>query len=397
MLGKGKICLKLYRIFHLITARIHVKTIMTKEVEIEDDRESIDDENSDDENITNPFSTKDIKITNTSILLPSLINRLKHGEIVVPEFQRNSDLWTTKVMSRLIESILLKLPLPIFYFDVSDPGKWQVVDGLQRLSAIRRFFIDKDLKLKNLQFLTELNGRNYDDLERNFQRTIDETAFIIYQIEAQTPKEVRYSIFNRINTGGTPLNAQEIRQALNQGSGLQFLKEVCENEIFKNIVGINSKRMLDRELALRFVAFQFIDYQNYNSMREFLDEAMGKLSEQNTEHLEKLKSKFFNVLKFSEKILGEGHRFSRAISNQGNTQRLNQSLFDVITVCFSEIDNQDIFLRKKDDFMNKFKGLLQDEKGVFFNSITLGTSAKSAIGDRFRIVRGLIKEVLDEG
>ncbi|NOQ77580.1 MAG: DUF262 domain-containing protein [Methylococcaceae bacterium] len=368
---------------------------MMKEVEIEDDTESNGEENNG-EYITNPFSTKDIKITNASILLPSLINRLKHEEIGIPEFQRNSDLWTPKVMSRLIESILLKLPLPIFYFDVSDPDKWQVVDGLQRLSAIRRFFVDKDLRLKNLQFLIELNGKNYDDLERNFQRTIDETAFITYQIEAQTPKEVRYSIFNRINTGGTPLNAQEIRQALNQGNGLQFLKEVCENKIFKNIVGVDSKRMLDRELALRFVAFQFIDYQHYNSMREFLDAAMGKLSIQNTEQLEELKNKIFNVLEFSEKILGTGHRFSRSISNKSNTQRLNQSLFDVLTVCFSEIDNKDVFLRKKDIFMNKFKQLLQDEKGEFLNSITLGTSAKSAIETRFRIIRGLIKEVLNE-
>lgn len=364
-----------------------------KEIEVEVEEESI---NEDVEDITIPFSTKDIKITHATILLPSLINRLKHNEIVTPDFQRNSDLWTPKVMSRLIESILLKLPLPIFYFDVSDPDKWQVVDGLQRLSTIRRFFVDKDLRLKNLQFLPELNGKNYDDLERGFQRTIDETAFITYQIEAQTPKEVRYSIFNRINTGGTPLNAQEIRQALNQGKGFKFLKDVCENEIFKNIVGVASKRMLDRELTLRFVAFYLIDYQKFNSMREFLDEAMAKLSTQNPEQLEELKNKFLNVLIFSEKILGSGHRFSRSITNTGDTKRLNQSLFDVITVCFSEINNKDDFLNKKDGFLNKFKQLLQDEKGEFLNSITLGTSAKSAIATRFRIVRGLIKEVLDE-
>lgn len=366
------------------------------EVEIEDDTESIGDENNG-EYITNPFSTKDIKITHQTILLPSLINRLKHGEIGTPEFQRNSDLWTPKVMSRLIESILLKLPLPIFYFDVSDPDKWQVVDGLQRLSTIKRFFVKKDLRLKNLQFLSELNGKNYDDLERNFQRTIDETAFITYQIEAQTPKEVRYSIFNRINTGGTPLNAQEIRQALNQGEGLQFLKEICTDELFINIVGVDSKRMLDRELTLRFFAFQLIDYQKFNSMREFLDDAMAKLSTQTPEQLVNLKNKFLNTLKFSEEILGHGHRFSRSIiANSNGTKRLNQSLFDVITVCFSEIENRDRFLDKKDTFMKKFKQLLQDEKGEFLNSITLGTSAKSSIEARFRIVRSLIEEVLDE-
>jgi uncharacterized protein with ParB-like and HNH nuclease domain len=215
----------------------------TIEIEIEIENDEME---SKEEFITKPFSTKDIKITSAAILLPSLINRLKHDEIGIPEFQRNADLWTPTVMSRLIESILLKLPLPVFYFDASDPEKWQVIDGLQRLSAIRRFFVDKNLKLKKLQFLSELDGKGYDDLERGFQRTIDETSFLTYQIEAQTPKEVRYSIFNRINTGGTPLNAQEIRQALNQGAGLEFLKDVCENEVFKKIVGVDSKRMLDR-------------------------------------------------------------------------------------------------------------------------------------------------------
>jgi len=367
------------------------------EVEIEDDISTDNDDENNGEHITKPFSTKDIKITSAPILLPSLINRLKHDEIGIPEFQRASNLWTPTVMSRLIESILLKLPLPVFYFDVSDPDKWQVVDGLQRLSTIRRFFIDKNLKLKNLQFLSELEGKNYDDLERSFQRTIDETSFITYQIEAQTPKEVRYSIFNRINTGGTPLNFQEIRQALNQGKGLAFLKDVCNDEIFKNIVGVDSKRMLDRELALRFFAFQLSNYQKFNSMREFLDDAMERLSTQTPEQLAELKNKFIEALKFSEEILGEGHRFSRlVISGTKKTKKLNQSLFDVITVCFSEIDNKNNFLNKKEMFVNKFKRLLRDEKSEFSDSITLGTSTKKSIEARFSIVRGLIEEVLNE-
>lgn len=366
------------------------------DVEIEEDVSRTDDENNG-EHITKPFSTKDIKITSAPILLPSLINRLKHNEIGTPEFQRNADLWTPTVMSRLIESILLKLPLPVFYFDVSNPDKWQVIDGLQRLSTIRRFFVDKNLSLKKLQFLSELDGKNYDDLERGFQRTIDETSFLTYQIEAQTPKEVRYSIFNRINTGGTPLNFQEIRQALNQGEGLEFLKNVCNDEIFKNIVGIDSKRMLDRELALRFFAFQLSDYQKFNSMREFLDDAMEELSKQSPKQLTELKNKFIEALKFSEKILAQNHRFSRAvIAETKGTKKLNQSLFDVITVCFSEIENKEKFLKKKDTFIFKFQQLLKNEKNEFFNSITSGTSSKIAIEARFRIIRGLIKEVLNE-
>jgi hypothetical protein len=138
-----------------------------KEIEIEEDKEIEDSKINNDGHRVNPFSTKDIKITNAIVLLPSLINRLKYHEIVNPEFQRNANLWTNKQMSRLIESILLKLPLPVFYFDVSNPEKWIIVDGLQRLSTIKRFFVDKKLVLNHLEFLTDLNGKGYDDLDRS--------------------------------------------------------------------------------------------------------------------------------------------------------------------------------------------------------------------------------------
>lgn len=370
-----------------------------KVVEYEEDK-IVDEDRIYDGNITNPFSTKDIKITNAIVLLPSLINRIKHDEIENPAFQRNSDLWNLKQMSRLIESILLKLPLPIFYFDVSNPEKWLIVDGLQRISTIKRFFVDRDLKLNNLEFLTELNGKKYDDLDRSFQRTIDDTEFITYQIEAQTPKKVRYSIFNRINTGGLSLNAQEIRQALNQqGQGVDFLKKVCEDETFKSIVNVSNKRMLDRELVLRFIAFKLTDYKKFkfNNMAEFLDEAMERLDEiTDTYILENLKNELMNTLIFSEKILGKNHRFSRSIADETKTKTLNRSLFDAIMINFNKLLDKDIFLENREMFLEKFKNLLQDEQSEFVRSITEGTSSRQAIEIRLEKMRSLIEEVLNE-
>ena len=368
--------------------------------EYEIDKLIDDSKISSDGHIENPFSTKDIKITNAIVLLPSLIKRLNLGEIVNPDFQRNANLWTNKQMSRLIESILLKLPLPVFYFDVSNPEKWIIVDGLQRLSTIQKFFVDKKLILNHLEFLTDLNGKGYDDLERRFQRIIDDTEFLTYQIEAQTPKKVRYSIFNRINTGGLSLNAQEIRQALNQeGEGVNFLKKVCDEESFKKIAKVSARRMLDRELVLRFVAFKLTPYKdfNFNSMGEFLDEAMEKLDAIKDNHkLKELKDELIETLKFSEKILGENHRFSRSIADSKKTNTLNRSLFDVITVCFSEIKNKEKFFIHREIFIKRFLELLRDEQSDFSKAITEGTSSKSAIESRFEIMDSLIKEVLDE-
>lgn len=363
-----------------------------------------------DGNITSPFSTKDIKITNAFILLPSLIKKLEYNEIdLSPDFQRHADLWDNNKVSRLIESVLLKLPLPVFYFDVSNPDKWVVVDGLQRLSAIKKFFVDKDqnnknnFKLRNLEFLTNLNGKTYQDLERALQRTIDDTQLVSYQIEAQTPKKVRYSIFNRINTGGLTLNAQEIRQALNQEgngiepcSGVKFLSEVVEDTVFKQVVGISNKRMAGRELVLRFMAFKILDEHTFTIMGEFLDRAMEVIDKKSEEELKSLKENLINVLTFSEEILGNDHKFSRAISDKKKSKRVNKSLFDVLTVCFDEIQDKDCFLGRKDDFVTKLKNHLKDESSDFFESITKGTSGKKAMEQRFKTIRRLISEVIND-
>ncbi len=375
-----------------------MNTTEEKSTEIENSEES---EYESDNVITNPFSTKDIAINNRIVVLPSLVTKLTHEEIDLnPEFQRNEDLWNRTRMSRLIESILLKLPLPVFYFDVSNPEKWIVVDGLQRLSSIKKFMVDKKLKLHNLEFLSELNGKSYDDLDRNLKRVIEDTQLITYQIEAQTPKKVRYSIFHRINTGGLVLNAQEIRQALNQGGqGVQFLKDIAEDKVFKTIVGLKSNRMSDRELVLRFIAFKLPTYQefSFNNMGEFLDDSMDKLDKiGNKDLFRKLKEEFLETLKFSENVLGEGHRFSRSIADEQKTNSLNRSLFDVITVCLSNIENKEKFLERKHLFLEKFLMLLKDEQSEFTDAITRGTSGKGAVETRFKIMNELIREVLNE-
>lgn len=371
-----------------------------EQFEKEVEPEVTDDTVSSDKGINSPFSTKDIKVTNVTLALSSLINRLNHEEIDLnPDFQRNAMLWDRKKMSRLIESILLKLPLPVFYFDVSDPDKWIVVDGLQRLSTLKRFVVDKNLRLFNLEFLKELNNKNYEELDRSLKRVIDETQVITYQIEAQTPKDVRYSIFNRINTGGLSLNTQEIRQALNQkGQAVSFLAELCNSETFKRVVGISPKRMADRELALRYIAFNLLkdDKIKLADMSKFLDDAMEALDAiEDPAERKIIEENFQSSLEFSETIYGENHKFSRAIVFESFKKTLNRSLFDIITICLGEIKNKDNFIEKKDLFLSKFKELLSDEKSDFSRAITEGTSSKHAIETRFYIMRNLIHEVLN--
>lgn len=366
-----------------------------KEENIEDTDNDIGDN---EQGITSPFSVKDIRVTHATVMLPTIINRLKRDEIGIPDYQRHADLWSLNQKSRLIESILLKLPLPVFYFDVSEPEKWMVIDGLQRISTIKSFFVDKKLKLKGLEFLKELDGKKCDDLPVNMQRTIEDTMFVAYQIEAQTPKEVRYSIFNRINTGGLSLKPQEIRQALNQkGEGVKFLSDLVEQDVFKQVVGISNKRMAGQELVLRFMAFKTLSSDKFKTMSNFLDLAMEEIDAKSKQELTDLQTNLIEILKFSEQVLGKNHRFSRSIADETKNKLVNLSLFDVLTVCFDEISDKALFLQNKDFFVAELKEMLQDEESDFFLSITKGTSGKSAKDTRFKAIRDLIDRTVEVG
>jgi len=149
------------------------------------------------ENVDNKktFSARDIKISTEIMVLSKFIEKLKNNEIEL----ESKDIIDEKEMSILIESILLRLPLTVFYFDVSNPDKWKVIDGLWRVIVLKKFIIDKNFKLKDLEFLKKLNGKSYIELEKSFKRIIDDTNIITYQVEVQTPEKVRFSIYNRIN------------------------------------------------------------------------------------------------------------------------------------------------------------------------------------------------------
>ncbi|MEJ2419335.1 MAG: DUF262 domain-containing protein, partial [Exilibacterium sp.] len=224
-----------------------------------------------------PFNPSEIDIVVEPKSLDALIERIQHNEIDMnTDFQRHADLWDNRKMSRLIESILIRFPLPAFYFDASDDENWLIVDGLQRLSSIRKFVIIKKLRLSGLEFLTNLNGKTYDQLPLTYQRRIKECPITVYMIKPGTPDDVKYSVFRRINTGGLTLNNQEIRNAMAKPRDRELLEELANLGYSKAMLGDLSKRMKDQELVLRFWAFYRFDYldsENKKEIAPFLDMA----------------------------------------------------------------------------------------------------------------------------
>lgn len=346
--------------------------------------------------VMEPFNPSDIDIAVEPKSLDNLIERIFHNEINMnTDFQRSPDLWSNQKMSRLIESILIRFPLPAFYFDASEDNNWLIVDGLQRLSAIRKFVIDKQLRLIGLEFLTDLNGMNFDQLHRTYQRRIKECPVTIYMIKPGTPEDVKYSIFRRINTGGLTLNNQEIRNARAKPEDRELLKKLAGRTEFKSMLGDLSNRMKDQELILRFWAFYRFDYLDPKIKKEiasFLDRAMDDIKNGDDNYRSEFVNCFSKAISRCYRLLGKSG-FSK---NPTSPSSKNSSLFEVWMVSLASISEEEfnILLKKKDTFKEKTQGLLEDRD--FLNSITYSTQKKDHVETRHQKVNNLISELLND-
>lgn len=359
--------------------------------------------------INQPYNSAEIRIQTQQMSLDTLVTRIKEGEIdLSPDFQRN-EVWKSPAKSRLIESLLIRIPLPAFYVDATNEDRWVVIDGLQRLSTLRDFILGKQgtddqkfyLKLDSLEFLKELEGQGFKELPRNYQRRIEETQVTVYKIERGTPPEVKFNIFRRINTGGMPLSSQEIRHALNQGPVTTLLKELVESEPFCKAVNNGIKeieRMADRECAIRFLAFELTKPEQYNDRGSdfdtFLSNAMSTLNKMSEEELADLKEKFLRAMKTARDLFN-----NKAFRKQSRESRtgfpINKSLFETWSVNLASLTDNQIktLVERKTQLRDRFIEILDEPD--FKDSVTQGTGSRARVHLRFRRVGEIIQEVLN--
>ena len=350
--------------------------------------------------IEKPFDPKKIDITTKQMTLDLILKRLKNDEVDLETFfQRNSDLWDKTKQSRLIESILIRLPLPAFYFDASDDNKWLVVDGLQRLSHFKNFILEKDtkkkLRLQNLEYLTQYNDYTYEKLPRTLQRRIEEHEITVYIINEGTPNEVKFNLFKRINTGGLILTAQEIRQALNQGIPANFITDLSETEEFK-YYNINPKRMLDKDFVNRFLAFYLFTYEEYQSdLDDFLNKAMNKTKELSDIERDRIKSSFKKAMLRSKTIFGEFAFRKRFDLTTNKKSRINKALFEVWSVTFSKLSDDDFEnVKRKKGHLNKDFVQIMKNDSEFEKSISTATGDPKNVRKRYKTIVSLVKKFI---
>ncbi|MDR2844324.1 MAG: DUF262 domain-containing protein [Candidatus Symbiothrix sp.] len=365
------------------------------------------------ENVKNeiPFDPNDISINIVPRTIGQIVDMLRYGEILIPSYQRLPNLWSEKKKSRFIESLMLSLPIPLFYFDESEDKKWRVIDGLQRISTLEHFIILGDeqnqetktisgnkqpLILQDLEFKTEFNGKKWSNLPRDVQRRIETNQVTINLIGKGTPDEVKYNIFSRINQGGEELTAQEIRTALFQGYRIDFIEKFVsdQTDAGKSFLkatnnSVSSKRQDDLDFATRFLSFYLLGYEEYEpDMDTFLTKGTKSIPTE-PEQQEKILGNFQKAMDLSYNVFGKDD-FRK--TERVKFKFINKPLYEIISVKFAKLNHlqQEKLMQQKKNFRNDFSQLQQNDS--FWDAITTSTASKDKVKKRHELFSDLLNK-----
>lgn len=377
----------------------HIRSFQTDEV-TEPAIEVIDESSGQGESeITHPFDASRVDIRMMQLSLDLLVRRLRRGQInLYPEYQRLPELWEPDRMSRLIESLLIRLPLPVFYFDGSSEV-WEVVDGLQRLSTFKRFMVDKGdtaLRLTGLEYLTELDGKTFEELPAFLQTRIEESQLLTYIINPGTPDDIKYNIFRRINTGGLVLTQHEIRNALNQGIPAQMVREMAEYEEFRRATSdsIPKARMEDGDFVTRFLGF-YGGYAHYQpDLGTWLNKKMAQLKEKTETERDQIKTDFKKAMNAAYELFSHD-AFRKRYAETDRRKPINKALFDTWSVNLAQLSHAEIaqLEDRKSQLQTGFIELMNTDE--FDSAVSRSTGDAASVRRRFEGVAMLIQRVLN--
>lgn len=405
-------------------------TIIEKSIALEDDIDQIkelleeflvqlnpnqqfgsEDTETDDDDYETPYDPDKIRVDTKNFSLHQIYDMISRGDInLTPDFQRNL-VWDNQRKSRLIESILMRIPLPMFYFAQDEEGRISVVDGLQRLSTIRDF-MDNKFQLRKLEYLGEkCDGKVYTHkdtskaIDAKYYRWFNMTQITVNVIDPSSPFKLKYDIFRRINTGGQPLNAQEIRNCLSSDELRKTLREMANLPSFKEATGYSIKdvRMEAQELALRFVMFhrKYAADQTLNNYSGNIESELNTI----TENLSRDKkfdfavyiNLFDNAMKNAHHLFGR-YSFRKCkvehINSEAYRQLINKALFVSWGVLLSEINHDELkTLNAFESFAMPLAKKVSDETELFLY-LSYSTNSKANIQAAFKAAEQLINNNL---
>ncbi len=317
-----------------------------------------------------------------------VIRRIDQGSYVMnPDFQRDF-IWDEGKQSKLVESVMMRIPLPVFYLAEDDQGRTVVVDGLQRLSTFQRFVSNK-LQLR-LPDRPELHGKKFEDLSPKLQNRVEDCNLIIYIIDAKVPEKARLDIFERVN-GGVPLTRQQMRNCLYMGEATRFLKKESKTDLFLQATdhSLQTSTMRDREFVNRFCAFQILDLDTYRDMDEFLAQGLKKMNAEK-KSLPALSNQFRTTLDNNFSLFKK-HAFRKHEKAQAQRNVLNASLWDVMSTGLSRYSRERV-TEHSTALRKHFYCLMKDDE--FLDAITRGPNNMNQVKRRFGKAQMMLEEVL---
>lgn len=347
-----------------------------------------------------PWDPDKIRVHTKHYSLRQLVDMIRDQDLdLAPDFQR-SYVWKEHQRSGLIESLLLGIPVPSFYLNEEKTGKMQVVDGVQRLTTIYSFMEKKEFKLKNMTYLKALNGQGFSDLEPMYRRRLNTTQFVAHVIDPQTPFAVKFEVFKRINTGGTPLSAQEIRHCMSLKTSREFLKALADDTSFITATGgalQNHPRLADREVVLRFVAFSLHtvdDYAKSQSLDDFLGMVTQELEQMKEPQLAALKARFQKGMNLAYELFG-AHCFRRWPIGSERRAPINRALVETWGPLLSLQDPEKVRARKVQLVAAARELMTSESHPDFVAAIVGSTGSIGRVRTRFEKVQHLVKRELE--
>lgn len=348
-----------------------------------------------DEPIEEPFNPEKVRIQTRQPVVELLVRRYEHEDLdLEPDFQR-LEVWDRVRQSRFIESLLLRIPIPVFYVAADGRDRWSVVDGVQRLSTIFRF-TNNEYRLTGLEFLQDYEGLTYDQLPYHMQRRISETQLIVNVIDDYTPPAVMYNVFLRVNTGGVKLNAQEIRHAVNPGRARHVLRDLAKSKEFLDATDhtVNDKRMVDRELVLRFMAFHMRPWTEYdtNSLDGYLHDAMKRLNSASDDQVNLWIDDFIRTMAMAKSVIGND-AFRKPRSATGRRRPVNKALFETWSTQLARLSDNEVkqILGYSSDVRDRFNKLFAHDRD-FDISVSYSTSSIRSVHKRHRTISDIISD-----
>ncbi|MHA8090427.1 GmrSD restriction endonuclease domain-containing protein [Aquirufa antheringensis] len=329
------------------------------------------------------------------------------GELVLqPNYQRNY-VATDLIASKLIESILLDVPIPVVYLAEEQDGSYSVIDGQQRLTSFLSFLEGKfpdnrPFKISGLKVLPELNRKLFADLDPELQKKIRSTTIHSIIIKKESNSDIKFEIFERLNTGSTKLNEDEIRNTVYRGKYIDLLAELSENQVFHGLVRKDNfkKRMIYRGMILRFFALSEKSYLNYkSSMKQFSNKELRDNRDLTLSKEKEYKARFEHCLDLVKLVFGET-AFRRYMpgesceSGKWGDSQINMALYDLQMVGFVNYSKNDV-LAKADLIREGLLDLMINNQ-QFRELLIWQTSDTDKLKKRFRIYMDMLESIIGD-